>query len=140
MDILNESNLINWDVLLCKKNIEEYLGYSHLRFYGKVSSSSKVRKDSQGLSSADDSRRHSSRSSSGGGSRRDSPSLSLGGSSSKRRHSHEAEGSSRRSGSKQRKVSPLIPSDVEEEDVEDEVPLAYKSSRHGANSGEHSSL
>lgn len=32
---------------------------------------------------------------------------------------------------------PPIPSDVEEEEAEDEFPLARKFSRHGANSGKH---
>ncbi|KAB1226332.1 hypothetical protein CJ030_MR1G002802 [Morella rubra] len=49
-----------------------------------------------------------------------------------KRHSHEAEGSSRRSTSKRRSVSPLVPLDAKEE--ESEVPLARKSSKHGINS------
>lgn len=44
--MLNESEPIDWDVLLCKENVKEYFGYSHLKFYGGLSSASRVRKDS----------------------------------------------------------------------------------------------
>ncbi|KAB1219857.1 hypothetical protein CJ030_MR3G009499 [Morella rubra] len=135
VDALNRLISVDWDILLCQENVEEFLGYSHLKFYGKVSTPSKAKIGSRGLPSADNSRRHSSRPSLDGGSRRGSPSFSLGGSSSKHRHSRGAEDSSCHSGSKRRKVSPPVLSDIEEEEAEDEVPLALKSSRHGTNSG-----
>lgn len=137
VDALNRLTSVEWDILICKENVEKFLGYSHLKFYCKVSSPSKAKKGSWGLPSADYSRRHSSRPSSRGGSRRGSASFSLGGGSSKCKHSHGAEGSSHHSCSKRRKVSLPVPSDVEEEEAEDEVPLTRKSSRHETNSGKH---
>lgn len=92
---LSESEPVDWNVLLCKKNVEEYLGYSYLKFSRVVSPPPWTRKDSCNVSL-------------GGGTRRDSSSLSFGGGSSKCRPSREAEGSSSRSDSKRRRISPLF--------------------------------
>lgn len=114
VDALNRLITLSWETLLCKENVENFLGYSQLKFYSPVSSPPTTKKGSRGLPSADDSRRHYSRPYSGSGSRRGSPKLSLGGGSSRRKHCRRAKGSSSHSGSKRRRVSPPIASDIEE--------------------------
>lgn len=87
VNTLFEGGPVDWDVLLCKENVEEYLGYSCLDFSKVVSPPPRTRRDS-------------------------CPSLSLGGGSSKRRPSREAEGSLSHSGFKRRRMPSSVPSDI----------------------------